>query len=84
MDLILTGSTLLRVTEVGDQLLIVLDNRARANAQNIGGRDEDTANLVTLVQELKTAFGDDYGISATLPSSYCTCLCQCSENTVHY
>lgn len=72
------------MTEVGDQLLIVLNNRARANAQKIGGRDEDTANLVTLVQELKTAFGDNYGISATLPSSYCTCLCQCPENMFHY
>lgn len=38
----------------------------------IGGRDEDTANLVTFMQELKEACGNTYGISATLPSSYCT------------
>ncbi|CAI7672997.1 unnamed protein product [Penicillium viridicatum] len=34
------------------------------------GRKEDTANLVTFMKELKEACGDEYSISATLPSSY--------------
>ena len=31
----------------------------------------DTANFVTFLQELKAACGGLYGITATLPSSYC-------------
>ncbi|KAL3476522.1 hypothetical protein BJX99DRAFT_270507 [Aspergillus californicus] len=39
-------------------------------ASDRGGKDADTANLVTLLKELKAACGESYGISVTLPSSY--------------
>ncbi|KAJ5779984.1 glycoside hydrolase, partial [Penicillium paradoxum] len=39
-------------------------------AQDRGGVNSDTANFVLLLRDLKTAFGDRYGISVTLPSSY--------------
>jgi len=35
-----------------------------------GGKPEDTENFVTLLKELRAAWGTKYGISATLPSSY--------------
>ncbi|MCJ1283616.1 hypothetical protein MMC26_002947 [Xylographa opegraphella] len=34
------------------------------------GKVEDKANLVSLLQEMRSAFGTSYGISVTLPSSY--------------
>ncbi|KAJ5600690.1 hypothetical protein N7450_001757 [Penicillium hetheringtonii] len=39
-------------------------------ASDRGGRDEDSGNFVTFLKELKNACGDDYQITATLPSSY--------------
>lgn len=33
-----------------------------------GGNSNDTQNLVSLVQEMRTAFGKNYGISVTLPT----------------
>jgi chitinase len=39
-------------------------------ASDRGGVKADTANFVTLLQELRASFGTKYGISATLPSSY--------------
>jgi len=33
-----------------------------------GGNNNDTQNLVSLVQEMRTAFGTNYGISLTLPT----------------
>ncbi|KAL8692314.1 MAG: hypothetical protein Q9218_002631 [Villophora microphyllina] len=35
-----------------------------------GGSDIDTANFVSLVTEMRTAFGTKYGISLTLPPDY--------------
>lgn len=37
----------------------------------IDGNAADTANLVKLLSELQTACAGKYGITATLPSSYC-------------
>ena len=39
-------------------------------ADDRGGVKEDTANYVSLAQELKAAFGSRYGLSMTLPTSY--------------
>ncbi|KAJ6084467.1 hypothetical protein N7486_011267 [Penicillium sp. IBT 16267x] len=39
-------------------------------AEDRGGNTLDTARLVTFLSELKTACGDTYGLTATLPSSY--------------
>jgi chitinase len=39
-------------------------------APDRGGVSTDGANLVTLLQEMRQAFGTTYGISVTLPSSY--------------
>ncbi|KAH8882436.1 glycoside hydrolase [Thozetella sp. PMI_491] len=40
-------------------------------ADDRGGRKEDTANFVTLLRDMRAAWGNRYGrISATLPSSY--------------
>jgi chitinase len=39
-------------------------------ADDRGGSSSDTANFVALLQDLREHFGDQYGISATLPSSY--------------
>lgn len=36
-----------------------------------GGREEDTKNFVTFMKELKESCGDQYGLTLTLPSSYC-------------
>lgn len=36
-----------------------------------GGVPADTANFVQLLKELRAACGTKYGITATLPSSYC-------------
>jgi chitinase len=41
------------------------------SASDRGGVAADKENLVTFLMELKTACGSKYGISATLPSSYC-------------
>jgi chitinase len=38
------------------------------------GKPEDTANFVTFLKELRAACETAYGISATLPSSYCKCI----------
>jgi len=35
-------------------------------APDQGGRPEDTQNFVSLVAEMRAAFGTDYGISITL------------------
>jgi chitinase len=35
-----------------------------------GGKDEDTANFVDLVKEIKAAFRSRYSLSVTLPASY--------------
>ncbi|CZR65426.1 related to chitinase [Phialocephala subalpina] len=37
---------------------------------NMGGQPGDTANLVSLVQEMRAAFGNRYGISIALPPDY--------------
>lgn len=39
-------------------------------ADDRGGTAADKANFVTFLAELREALGDDYGITATLPSSY--------------
>ena len=39
-------------------------------ADDRGGVGSDTANYVLLVQEMKSAFGSNYGLSMTLPTSY--------------
>lgn len=39
-------------------------------ADDRGGIEADTANYVTLVQELRAAFGNKYGLTITLPTSY--------------
>ena len=39
-----------------------------------GGVAADTANFVQFLQELRAACGKKFGITATLPSSYCECL----------
>ena len=39
-------------------------------AEDRGGSPADTANLVMFMKELRAAFGADYGITMTLPSSY--------------
>lgn len=39
-------------------------------ADDRGGVKADTANFVSLVSEMKTAFGSKYGLSVTLPTSY--------------
>ncbi|OBT95257.1 hypothetical protein VE01_07622 [Pseudogymnoascus verrucosus] len=39
-------------------------------AEDRGGKEEDTANFVDLVKEMKAAFGSRYGLSVTLPASY--------------
>jgi chitinase len=40
-------------------------------ADDRGGVPADTANLVTFLKELKDACGKTYGVTVTLPSSYC-------------
>jgi len=35
-----------------------------------GGRPEDTANLVSLVKEMRAAFGSKYGLSSILAPDY--------------
>ncbi|KAF2008423.1 glycoside hydrolase family 18 protein [Aaosphaeria arxii CBS 175.79] len=39
-------------------------------APDRGGKDVDIENFVTLLKELRAAWGTKYGLSATLPSSY--------------
>ncbi|KAJ5928236.1 hypothetical protein N7466_007192 [Penicillium verhagenii] len=39
-------------------------------ASDRGGSSDDGANFVSLVKEMRAAFGTKYGISATLPTSY--------------
>ena len=39
-------------------------------ADDRGGKKEDTANIVSLAADLKSAFGSRYGLSMTLPTSY--------------
>jgi len=39
-------------------------------APDRGGVNADTENYVTLLKEMRAAWGSKYGISATLPSSY--------------
>ncbi|OTA65820.1 glycoside hydrolase family 18 protein, partial [Hypoxylon sp. EC38] len=39
-------------------------------APDRNGKPEDTKNFVTLLQEMRSAYGTSYGISVTLPSSY--------------
>lgn len=39
-------------------------------ASDRGGTAADKANYVMLLSEMRDALGDDYGITATLPSSY--------------
>ncbi|RMZ84791.1 hypothetical protein DV737_g979, partial [Chaetothyriales sp. CBS 132003] len=39
-------------------------------ADDRGGAEADTSNYVALVKEMKAAFGNTYGISMTLPTSY--------------
>jgi chitinase len=41
-------------------------------ADDRGGVPADTANLVSFLKELKVACGTVYGVTVTLPSSYCT------------
>lgn len=43
-------------------------------APDRGGADEDVENFVTLMKELKAACGSRYGVTLTLPSSYCKFL----------
>ena len=35
-----------------------------------GGKPDDTKNLVSLVQEIRAAFGTQYGLSVILPPDY--------------
>lgn len=37
----------------------------------LGGNSADTKNYVSFLKDLKEACGKTYGITATLPSSYC-------------
>lgn len=39
-------------------------------ARGRAGKAEDTENFVSLVKEMRNAFGTALGISATLPASY--------------
>jgi chitinase len=39
-------------------------------ADDRGGSESDTANYVSLVKDMRTAFGSKYGITVTLPTSY--------------
>lgn len=39
-------------------------------ADDRGGADGDKANYVSLVKEMRAAFGNNYGITVTLPTSY--------------
>lgn len=39
-------------------------------AEDRGGKKADRANYVTLAKEMKAAFGNKYGISMTLPTSF--------------
>jgi chitinase len=39
-------------------------------APDRGGIPDDTANFVALLQDMRATFGNSFGISATLPSSY--------------
>jgi chitinase len=39
-------------------------------APDRGGAPADSANLVSLLQDMRSTFGNSYGISVTLPSSY--------------
>ncbi|KAI8625119.1 hypothetical protein F5Y19DRAFT_277848 [Xylariaceae sp. FL1651] len=39
-------------------------------APDRAGRPEDTENFVTLLQEMRSAYGNSFGISATIPASY--------------
>lgn len=39
-------------------------------ADDRGGVEADTQNYVSLVKEIKSAFGSKYGVSMTLPTSY--------------
>ncbi|KAH8665151.1 hypothetical protein BGZ60DRAFT_470789 [Tricladium varicosporioides] len=39
-------------------------------ADDRGGLPKDTANFLSLVKELRAAFGSNYGITATIPSSF--------------
>jgi hypothetical protein len=45
-----------------------------ADTDLLDGTAADTANLVKLLGEMKTAFAGKYMITATLPSSYCMSL----------
>lgn len=48
----------------------ILTLESSSGADDRGGVASDTANYVLLAQELKAAFGSQYGISMTLPTSY--------------
>jgi chitinase len=39
-------------------------------ASDRGGSTEDGANFVLLLSDMRAAFGQTYGISVTLPTSY--------------
>ncbi|KAF7553411.1 hypothetical protein G7Z17_g3646 [Cylindrodendrum hubeiense] len=45
-------------------------NWAYPTAKDRGGEDADFENFVTFLAELRDAFGDGYGITVALPSSY--------------
>lgn len=69
-------------TLIGNILLLQIEvNISRAYCRKlywqqtdfrIGGVPADTANYVEFLKELKAACGSKYGVTATLPSSYCT------------
>ena len=52
-------------------LIILLDiDWEYPGAYDRGGDPADTANYVTFMKALKTAFGSNYDLSFTAPSSY--------------
>jgi GH18 family chitinase len=48
-------------------------------ASDRDGTAADKQNFVTFMQELKSACGATYGVTATLPSSYCEFLTSRSD-----
>ena len=44
--------------------------REYPGAEDRFGTDADYANFVTFLQNLRSALGNDYGLSITIPSSY--------------
>ena len=46
-------------------------HRLRDSQQLRGGRKEDTDDYVSLLKDMRAAFGNTYGISIAIPTSYC-------------